>query len=84
MIIKYEKVVACTDDDESVKYLNKWDRSIVNLDVVDDFRNERQEIRKIKGSSFKFSFGDYVVKSLIGSIDQELDKMDEGNCCITV
>lgn len=57
---------------------------MINLDVVDDFRNERQEIRKIKGPSFKFSFGDYVVKSLIGSIDEELDKMDEeNNCCVT-
>lgn len=78
----FTTIVVCTDDDASVNYLNKWDRSIKNLDVVDDFRNERQEIRKVKGSSFKFSFGDYVVKSLIGSIDEELDKLDESDCCI--
>jgi len=45
--------------------------------VVDDFRSERKEVRSAKGTSFPFSFGDYVVKSLIGSIDPELDDMDE-------
>lgn len=80
----FTTIVACTDDDESVGYLNRWDRSIKNLDVVDDFRNERKEIKKIKGSHFPFSFGDYVVKSLVGSIDPELDKMDEETCCTII
>ncbi len=64
-------------------YLNNWDRNIPNLDVVDDYRSERVEIRKVKGQRYPFSFGDYVVKSLIGSIDPELDKLDERHsiCC---
>lgn len=73
----FTTIVACTDDDESVDYLNRWDRELPNLDVVDDFRNERAEIRNVKGKNFPFSFGDYVVKSLVGSIDPELDNMDE-------
>ncbi len=73
----YTTIVACTDDDACVEYLNKWDRELTNLDVVDDFRSERKEVRDAKGASFPFSFGDYVVKSLIGSIDPELDDMDE-------
>jgi hypothetical protein len=73
----------CTDDEDSVNYLNRWDRTIPNLDVVDDYRSERMEIKKVKGPNFRFSFGDYVVKSLVGSIDPELDKMDEGNCCLS-
>ena len=54
-----------------------------NLDVIDDYRSERDEVRKAKGSSFSFTFGDYVVKSLIGSIDPELDNLDEDfdGCC---
>lgn len=79
----FTTIVVCTDDEESVKYLNKWDRNLPNLDVVDDYRNERSEIRRAKGSSYSFSFGDYVVKSLIGSIDPELDQLDESNCCIS-
>jgi hypothetical protein len=70
-------IVACTDDDNSMDYLNKWDRTIKNLDVIDDFRNERLEIKNIKGNNFQFSYGDYVVKSLIGSVDPTIDKFDE-------
>ena len=64
--------------------LIEWDRQIKNLDVVDDFRSERVEIKKKEGMAFRFSFGDYVVKSLIGSIDPTLDRMDEQNCCCNI
>ncbi len=79
----FTTIVACTDDEESVGYLNKWDRVLKNLDVIDDFRSEREEIKRRKGSEVRFSFGDYVVKSLIGSIDQSMDGMDEKKsyCC---
>lgn len=70
-------IVACTDDDSCIEYLDKWDRQIRNLDVVDDYRSERQQIRKIQGRNAQFSYGDYLVKSLIGSIDPNLDRQDE-------
>jgi hypothetical protein len=76
----FTTIVVCTDDEESVNYLNNWDRKLKNLDVVDDYRSEREEVRKAKGQRYSFTFGDYVVKSLIGSIDPELDKLDEGLC----
>ena len=79
-------IVACTDDDESISYLNRWDREIRNLDVVDDFRNEKSEVQKAKGRNYRFSYGDYVVKSLIGAIDPKLDQFDEKaqNCCCSI
>ena len=40
-----------------------------NLDVMDDYRSERAEIQRTRGANFPFSFGDYIVKSLLGSID---------------
>ena len=43
-----------TDDEESVSYLNNWDKKIQNLDVVDDFRNERREILRVKGTRFRY------------------------------
>jgi hypothetical protein len=70
-------IVACTDQKESVKYLNGLDTKVKNLDVVDDFRSERAEMRKRQGASYDFSFGDYVVKSMIGPIDASVDKADE-------
>jgi hypothetical protein len=67
-----------------VSYLNDWDRLICNLDVIDDFRSEREEIKREKGSQARFSFGDYVVKSLIGSIDPTIDRLDEKSWCCNI
>ena len=78
-------IVACTDDDSSIAYLNRWDAEIKHLDIVDDFRNEREEIRRARGQRFPFTYGDFVVKSLVGSIDPTLDVYDEekkhAGCC---
>ena len=66
----------------------RFDKDIHNLDVVDDFISERKEVKAARGSNYPFSFGDYVVKSLIGSIDPELDNLDEksnvvkDDCCL--
>ena len=46
------------DDDDCIGYLNEWDRKIPNLDVVDDYRNEKKEIQARQGKNFPFSFGD--------------------------
>jgi len=75
--------ISCTDDDSTVAYLNDWDRKIPNLDVVDDYLSEKGEIQRKRGRDFQFSFGNYVVKALLGSIDPEFDSMDEGtkSCC---
>jgi hypothetical protein len=72
----YTTIAACTDDDESVEYLNNWDKQIPRLDISDDFRSERVQIKKLKGQDYSFTFGDYIVKSLIGSIDPDLDVLD--------
>jgi hypothetical protein len=62
-------------------YLNKWDRKIPRLDVVDDYKNERIEILQSKGHNYRFSYGDYIVKILIGSLDPQLDNLDERSFC---
>lgn len=41
-----------------MEYLNDWDKQIEMLDVVDDYRSEKQEIEKYQGKHFPFSFGD--------------------------
>ncbi|CAF3527254.1 unnamed protein product [Rotaria socialis] len=70
-------IIACTDDKEAMSYLNDWDTTIPNLDVVDDYKNEKQEILKCQGKSFPFSYGDYVVKILMGGVDSWFDELDE-------
>ena len=72
----YTTIAACTDDDESVEYLNNWDRDVPRLDIVDDYRSEKAQIKQTKGKDYSFTFGDYIVKSLIGSIDSDLNQLD--------
>ncbi|CAF3528882.1 unnamed protein product [Rotaria sp. Silwood1] len=60
-----------------MSYLNDWDRAIPNLDVVDNYENEKQEVLEMQGRSFPFSFGDYVVKILMGGVDSWFDLLDE-------
>lgn len=78
----FTSIIACTDQPDSMDYLNKLDRTIKNLDVVDDYRSERQEVLRNAGRHrgapmAGFSYGDYVCKCLIGSVDKSIDRTDE-------
>lgn len=73
----YTSILACTDDDSVISYLQNWDTEIPNLDVVDDFHTVKNNVLKKQGSSYHFSFGDFVVKTLLGSIDKFFDEIDE-------
>jgi hypothetical protein len=75
------QIVACTDDDESVAYLNKIDQQVVGVDTSDDYHSERREILRAQGPGFQFSFGSYVVKTMLGPVDASFDKLDEGKGC---
>jgi hypothetical protein len=73
----YISILACTDDKETIQEFNKLDKKIKKLDIIDDYESERKEVIKFQGSKFKFSFGDYIVKALLGSIDSYYDNLDE-------
>ena len=76
-----------------MSYLNDWDVTIPNLDVVDDYKSEKKQILDCQGRSFPFSFGDvsgckwnianhlllfkYVVKIMMGGVDEWFDQLDE-------
>ena len=81
------QIMACTDDDETMSYLNNADASIPHVDVSDDFHSERKEILRAQGGGFHFTFGDYITKNLLGSIDPYFDSLDTmggaggGGCC---
>ena len=70
-------IVACTDDEYSLKYLNNWDNTIPNLDVVDDYESEKKEIHSAAKADTMFTYGDYIAKILLGSFVQEIDDLDE-------
>jgi len=57
---------------------------VPRVDVTDDFVTERAEILRSQGRGFPFSFGDYVVKALLGPVDPVFDALDGGRvggCC---
>ena len=65
----YVTFLACTDDLQAVNYLSHWERRIPHVDVIDDYHSERTEVHRSRGANFPFSFGDYIVKALLGSVD---------------
>jgi hypothetical protein len=70
-------IVACTDDEYSLRYLNNWDNTIRNLDVVDDYESERKEIYAAGKVNTASTYGDYIAKILLGSFVKEIDELDE-------
>jgi hypothetical protein len=70
-------IMACTNDLESMEWLNALDTSIPFFDVVQDYANEQKEVAKHQGRLFPFSEGDYVTKVLLGALDPVYDCMDE-------
>lgn len=73
----FVSIIACTDDDDAVGYLNKIDRIVPGIDVSDDYLSESKEVKKAQGKNFQFSYGDYVVKTLLGPVDVNFDRLDE-------
>jgi hypothetical protein len=73
----YVSFLVCTDDPPCVDYLNQWDQTMANVDVTNDFHTEREKFRHYRGQNCRFTYGDYVVKALIGAIDQQIDIMNE-------
>lgn len=79
----FVSILACTDDDDAISYLNRIDTIVPGVDVVDDYYSELKEVKRAQGQRYPFSYGDYVVKVLLGSIDSTMDRLDEkkGCCC---
>lgn len=73
----YISIVACTDDENIITFLDKIDKIVPAVDVNDDYRSEKAQIQKVQGPKFAFSFGDYVAKTMLGSIVPTMDKLDE-------
>ena len=70
-------IAACTDDAKVMTDLNKMDCGIPFVDISDDYQSERKQILQMQGKNFPFSYGDWVCKILLGSIDPYFDALDE-------
>jgi hypothetical protein len=72
-------IVACTDDDDAVGWMNNLDKVADYLDVVDDYASEMVEVKKaqIHNTDFGISIGTYILKILFGSFVEFYDLLDE-------
>lgn len=67
----------CSDNSKCFDYLSKWDINMKNVDFALNFEREKERVHKCHGNDFPFSFGDYIVRSLLGAIDPEIDGFNE-------
>lgn len=67
--------VACTDDDDEIKWLNGMDK-YPGIDIADDFGTEEKEVLRA-GRVKRFGYPDYVVKACIGAASKKIDRLDE-------
>jgi len=70
--------VECTDNEEDMDYLDKWDRLLVNFDNTDDYREELRRVKLTNGQSFKFDYTDYVIKILLATFYKQYFNLDQG------
>ncbi|MTI14227.1 vWA domain-containing protein [Sansalvadorimonas verongulae] len=70
-------IIACTGDDDCMKWLNKLDRKAARVHVVDDPQSEREEIKKVQGNQFPVSESFLLLSALLGPVDPLFDKADE-------
>ena len=89
-------ILACSNREEDIGYLNGMDKRVKFLDVIDDYASERVDVLKKQKSGFRYSLGDHVARLLLGPTNDKYDKQDEkrvvqmtaenpnaeGGCCI--
>ena len=70
------QILACTEDDTQVEWLNDFDDATDGIDVVDDYYSERKEVLAA-GKVRQFKRSDWAIKALLGPISSKYDKLDE-------
>lgn len=73
----YISFLACSDNNDEINYLNDLDKEVPNVDTLDDYISEKEEVLNVQGSQFSYKFSDHIVRLLLGPLCPELDKLDE-------
>lgn len=72
-------ILACTNERSVLSQLQTLDEGVPRVDVLDDYDHEREEVLKAQGKGFAFSFGDYIMKAMLGALDPYMDALDEAS-----
>jgi hypothetical protein len=75
--LTFVSILKCSNNDNETGYLDKMDKELTNLDVIDDYFSERSEVLQKQGPNFQYTPGDNIARLLLGSIYPKYDKMDE-------
>ncbi|MGI9274956.1 MAG: hypothetical protein ACR2PT_08935 [Endozoicomonas sp.] len=70
-------LMACTDKEECIRWMNELDISVRNVQVMDDYFSEKKEVYDHHGGFLPYTLGMYITAALLGPIDPVLDNMDE-------
>eukprot|EP01063_Lacrimia_lanifica_P018809 TRINITY_DN25756_c0_g1_i1.p1 TRINITY_DN25756_c0_g1~~TRINITY_DN25756_c0_g1_i1.p1 ORF type:complete len:270 (+),score=77.10 TRINITY_DN25756_c0_g1_i1:67-876(+) len=75
------QIMACTEDERAVGWLNQLDLMFTEVDVTDDYYSECEEVKKA-GRCDSFTRGDWAMKALLGPVCEKFDAWDESaGCC---
>ena len=72
---KYQ-ILACTDDESAIGWLNRFDQEFQEVDVMDDYFSEKQQVIRA-GRCPVFTRGDWIMKALLGPVSSKFDNWDE-------
>merc|ERR1712130_1005601 len=68
--------MACTNS-KKITWLNKFSKQEPHFNVSDDYEVELNQVHRLQGNEFLFSKGDYVVKTLLGPLDNLYVNIDQ-------
>jgi len=75
----YVSILACSDNEEEIGYLNELEIKLPRLDVIDDYKSEKKEVIKAQGEKFKYTRGVHIARLLLGPVLKKYDDLDEIN-----
>lgn len=73
----YVSFLACSDNNADVGYLDTLDKTIPNVDTLDDYHSEKKQIQSVQGADFQYNLQDHIIRLLLGPIYPEFDQLDE-------
>ena len=69
------QVLACTDDEAAIGWLNEFDTLFQEVDVTDDYYSEKKEV-VAAGRCHDFKRADWIIKALLGPISTKQIHLD--------
>jgi len=71
------QIMACTNDENAIGWLNEFDAKYRSVDVTDDYFSEMLEVLKGAQRVKKFTRGDWCMKAMLGMVHEKFDRLDE-------